>query len=134
MEPRSEAEREKETPATGEPSPAASSPGIAATAGIAVAFTILGALLTMLATGLQGASLSAERRQATALESIATSLRVESLDTPGAAPMVWEESSGADICSIVEDELGLRVEGADPLPCVTFLAEHPYYPDEGPNL
>ncbi|MDO8631553.1 MAG: hypothetical protein Q7R41_13790, partial [Phycisphaerales bacterium] len=91
--------------------------------------TVLGILLTIVATGISGKSLVAYQRQADALESIAASMR-----SPD-PPVVWEDSAGNDRCTIVEDGVSFRVEGEDQSLCLEFLAAHPWFPDlDTPNL
>ena len=134
-------------------------------AGLALAAVgaVLGILLTVLATGLQGGSLVAYQRQATALESIAVSLQRAAptptstivdvpadgtLDVPGDATnpiapiasyeespaIVFEDSTGSDRCSIVEDGNTVRIEGPDPEPCELFLWTRFGEPAFVPNL
>ena len=108
--------------------------------GLAVAVgAILGVFLTMIGTGIHAGELLALQRQAAAIESIAETFRIgsgsvtpttPSLSVPGAHPMVFEDSSGNDRCTIVEVVDGsYRIEGDEPALCESFLENHPWFPD-----
>ena len=102
-----------------EPPPPASG---ATTALVMVFFTLLGVLLTIIGTTLQGRSLAAYNRQAVALEAIAASLKAEcATSTPArAAPLSFQEN-GAEQCRIHDDGPLFRIEGENMEPCERFL-------------
>lgn len=55
--------------------------------------------------------------------------------TPSARLMSFQDNSANERCRIVDNDTGFHVEGEEPEPCETFLAEHPWFPDlTVPNL